>query len=45
VYRLPVPAGAWRKDNEVEVRVRPDKDGKRVAGVDLRAVRVEVVTK
>jgi hypothetical protein len=44
-YRFPVPANVWRKDNEVEVRVRPPEDGKRVAGIDLRAVRLEVVTK
>jgi hypothetical protein len=44
-YRFPVPAGAWRKDNEVEVRVRPPADGKRVPGVDLRAVRLEVPSK
>src|SRR5262245_7485653 len=41
-YRFPVPANVWRKDNEVEVRVRPPEDGKRVVGVDLRAVRLDV---
>jgi hypothetical protein len=41
-YRFPAPANVWRKDNEVEVRMRPPEDGKRVPGVDLRAVRLEV---
>jgi hypothetical protein len=40
-YRLPVPVGAWRKANEVEVRLRPAA-GRRADGLDLRAVRVEV---
>jgi hypothetical protein len=44
-YRFPVPPTAWRKDNEVEVRVRPPENGRRVPGVDLRAVRVEVPAK
>ena len=44
-YRLVVPPNVWRKDNEVEVRVRPPADGKRAPGVDLRAVRLELPAK
>jgi hypothetical protein len=44
-YRFAVPTTVWRKDNEVEVRVRPPADGKRVPGVDLRAVRLEIPVK
>ncbi|MBO0697166.1 MAG: hypothetical protein J2P46_02115 [Zavarzinella sp.] len=44
-YRFPVPASVWRKDNEVEVRLRPPEDGKRIPGVDLRALRLEVNSK
>jgi hypothetical protein len=40
-YRL--PARNWRRgENEIEVRLRPDESGKRVTGVDLRAVRLEL---
>jgi len=43
-YRLAVPATAWRVgENEVEVRLRVDGDGGRATGVDVRAVRLEVV--
>jgi len=40
-YRL--SAANWRRgENEIEVRLRPDESGKRVTGVDLRAVRLEL---
>jgi hypothetical protein len=39
-YRLAVPSSAWRKETEVEVRLRAQ--GGRVTGVDLRAVRLEL---
>lgn len=40
VYRL--PASTLRDgDNELEIRLRPPKDGGRVKGIDLRAIRLE----
>lgn len=41
-YRLPLPA-VRSGEAQVEVWVRPPADGRRVAGVDLRAVRFELV--
>ena len=42
-FRLPVAATSWRRgENEIELRLRPDDTGKRVTGVDLRAVRLEL---
>jgi hypothetical protein len=40
-YRLPVEN--WRRgENEIEVRLRPDDSGRRVTGVDVRAIRLEL---
>jgi hypothetical protein len=42
-YRLPIPADALRRgENEIEISLRPNADGRRVNGVDIRAVRLEL---
>ncbi|HEX3146579.1 MAG TPA: hypothetical protein VHR66_00660, partial [Gemmataceae bacterium] len=42
-YRLSVPANLWRSGvNDLEVRVRPP-EGATVNGIDLRAIRLELV--
>jgi hypothetical protein len=42
-YRLPVPAAAWRTgENEVAVRLHAEAGDRRVTGVDVRAIRLEL---
>ena len=43
IYRMAIPPTSWRRgESEIDVRLRPDETGKRVTGVDVRAVRLEL---
>jgi hypothetical protein len=43
IYRLPIPADALRRgESEIEISLRPNADGRRVNGVDVRAIRLEL---
>jgi hypothetical protein len=42
-YRLPIPGDALRRgESEIEISLRPNADGRRVNGVDVRAIRLEL---